>query len=275
MVRRRPGVTLIEVIVAMAIIGILIGLLLTAVIQIRAMAERTKCANNHRQVILAVHHYAEHHNGQLPMFEHSPAGFLRSPHSLLLPYLEQRLGTGGVTVSLGGPYNNHVVLPYVCPADPNYWRLFDPSKPGGAISSALNWQVFGSRQNLNSSVTDGLSNTLATAEHYAWCNGITFWIAEGYLTVYASSFAGPTLVRPVTTGSPPTSIGDDPGNPQITFQVRPPLDQCNPNVAQTGHSGGMVVSFLDGSVRTLRGDIERAVYWGVTTPDRGEIINLD
>lgn len=259
---RRPGVTLIEVIVATAIIAILIGLLLAAVIQVRAMAARTKCANNHRQVVLAVHHYAADHNGRIP-----------STLSTLWPYIEQQ--TGAATVRLP---SGLVFLPYICPADPNYWRFFDPSGPNsGAISLAVNWQVFGTDQNLNSSITDGLSNTLATAEHYGLCKNVTFWIGGslGTLGLDPPSFAGPYITRPVTTGSPPTSIGDNPYDPRITFQVRPPLDQCNPSVAQTGHVGGMVVSFLDGSVRTLRGDIDPAVYWGATTPNRGEIINLD
>jgi prepilin-type N-terminal cleavage/methylation domain-containing protein len=107
MSRRGAGFTLIELLVVIAIIAVLIGLVLPAIQKVREAASRVECANNLKQLGIALHSY-QNDRGIFPIDDtDTPPTELGTFYTSLLPYVEQ---------SANSPLNPAPVKLFICPS---------------------------------------------------------------------------------------------------------------------------------------------------------------
>lgn len=116
--RRRQGLTLVELLVVITIIGVLVALLLPAVQAVREASRRNSCSHNLRQIGLAVHTYHDARKAFPPA--RITYSYLGWP-VFLLPYIEQAplFGQFDLTkpcVKQPAKAMQTAVATYVCPS---------------------------------------------------------------------------------------------------------------------------------------------------------------
>lgn len=82
------GFTLVELLVVVAIIGVLVGMLLPAVQSARAAGRRTQCASNMRQVGMAIVAFSDAHRGSMPLSTHDEDDETKAWIYTVAPFME-------------------------------------------------------------------------------------------------------------------------------------------------------------------------------------------
>jgi len=194
MKRRHTAFTLIELLVVIAIIAVLIGLLVPAVQKVREAAARLSCANNLKQLGLAVHSYESTFRTYPPSMI-IPRGTVFgtnngswSVHGRILPFVEQGNAYARVNLEVAWDAQGNTGVPttripvFLCPSEINDRVRVDAS--GTAFVYPVNygfnfgtWFVYDPQTGTDgegvfapnarlkpTAIKDGLSNTLCAAE---------------------------------------------------------------------------------------------------------------
>jgi prepilin-type N-terminal cleavage/methylation domain-containing protein len=314
-IQSRSAFTLIELLVVIAIIGVLLALTTSAVQRVRHAAARTKCANQLRQIGVAIHNYHDA-RGRLPEGQIGPYappgvktkyGWGKDSHgwswiAKLLPYLEEDgvHRTGGIprkTLAQSGVADQRIRV-LLCPAD--------GSATGAARSNTGNLKDFPVGQTSYKAVTG--SNWGYDSGEDRWLQ--TFWVNKSARGSYDGLIEGdgimdradifhPKRFVDVRDGLGATlMIGEDvvsknlwlswpyashtygtcaiPLNATVPNGMEiHPFDWHNNYGFRSAHISGGQFALADGSVRFLRDSIAETTYRALGTIAGRESVTLD
>lgn len=91
MKRRKAGFTLVELLIVLAVIGVLAALLLPVFARAREKSRQASCQANQKQILLAVNMYVQDYDGLFPrIYYHNAAGQIVTWYETLLPYTKSQ-----------------------------------------------------------------------------------------------------------------------------------------------------------------------------------------
>lgn len=295
---RRRGFTIVELLVVIAIIGLLVALLLPAVQRAREAARRGQCANNLRQMGVAIQNY-------LDVFRLYPPGYISAFDSqgndtgpgwgwpaMLLPQLEQPSLYAQIHFNLpiehplnAGP--RLVSLPvFLCPSDKSIsqrvWQAqTGPPTPATicAVASSNYVGSFGTQEpgvdgngiffrdsRLGAAeILDGTSQTLLVGERSQYLGPATW---TGAVT---GAVLLPDLSDGVGGGPPENGTGMVLGH--IGEGLSPGDRGCEVNMYYSIHGDGVQFLFADAHASYLNASLGYDVFLALTTRSGGESIS--
>jgi prepilin-type processing-associated H-X9-DG protein len=268
----RSALTLLELLVVIALISVLVGLLLAAIQRARDAAARVGCANNLKQLSLALHHF---HDASYAF----PTGYRSASTERqftgwtldILPFIElagiydNSLAAFRVnSFPFANPPHVHratVVKLYVCTSDGRIQdhRYYEPTRSWVAFTSYLGVSGLDYRRRDGvlcrdhpvalAEITDGTTNTLLLGERPPSANFQFGWWYAG--SGQRSTGSADIILGVREQNLLPVMTGSVCGPGAYPFQDSRFTDPCGMFHFWSPHAGGANFAFCDGSVRFL------------------------
>ncbi len=302
----RSAVTLIELLVVLGIIGILVGLIMPAVQQVRGAAARLSCQNRLRQVALGLHGHHDTHGA----FPRENSSYYKVNDGSLgglswrvksLPFIDsQAVYDAAARAYTEDNFLWHnpphvglatVVPVYTCPADS---RLATPQPgPDGILATfssyvgvagsgsqapdgVLSYVAYGAAVRL-ADITDGSSQTVMVGERpprgrldSGWWYCEHQWFNDGGLLV-AGLYAWDSTLYAEMSSSFECRAPQPPG--KFVFGPGRITNPCDMYHFWSLDPGGANFAFADGSVRFLSYSASR-ILPALASRDGGEVVEF-
>lgn len=305
MTDNRHAVTLIELLVVIAIIGVLMGLLLPAVQKVRETASRLRCANNLKQLALAVHDY-EGTNKRFPYNQFggrygiAADSYAWSWLARLLPYVERanlynRGQINKKTLRQSGIAAEQIGL-FLCPSDDssNQPRQDAGNLPGFLVGQTNYQGVSGANWGDD---WEGIGPQFLTDWRHRGANGSYDGHSNGDGIFYRTDFRRQLRLDHIRDGTSSTfMIGENVpaltrwcswpyannanGTCAIPPNVKSPYGGYYPvwnwqnnESFRSWHPGGLQFAFADGSVHFITNSISLRAYRALATIRGGEYVS--
>ncbi len=278
------GFTLVELLVVMAIIGILVALLLPAIQAAREAGRRAQCSNNLRQIGLGLLSYHDA-RGSFPSsvadnFGGSPR--LHTWQMMILPFIEQSslYNLYDFNSAFNSARNQQVVeqvvSTYVCPSaddatiDGEGFGPCNYAGNGGTLPGDVDGMMFPLSAIRMKDIADGTSSTLLVGELYfhnsGWARGSAASLGGGGGGGGINAGFARGVVRWWRCSSDCAIAG-----------INPPLTTCSNGCERkfqfsSPHAGGAYFAFCDGHVTFLAETADVRILKAMLTRSDGEIV---